>query len=103
MSKEPSIIRQLWDDLERRHVVRVAIGYIIVAWGLVEGSDVVLPTFGAPDWVFRAIIAAAFLGFPITIILAWVFDISARQRNIVENDKVAALLEATPQGETEIF
>ncbi|MDX1555196.1 MAG: tetratricopeptide repeat protein, partial [Xanthomonadales bacterium] len=42
----------------------------------VEVLDILLPTFDAPDWVFRAVLAGAFLGFPVTVILAWVFDIS---------------------------
>ena len=35
-----------------------------------------LPTFDAPDWALRAIIIAAAIGFPITIVLAWIYDIT---------------------------
>lgn len=78
MPDQASTLQRFWEDLKRRHVVRVAIGYAIAAWALVEVAEVLLPTFDAPGWLFRAIIACAFLGFPVTIILTWVFDISGR-------------------------
>ena len=66
-------------ELKRRRVVRVAIGYAIGAWVLVQVADILLPTVDAPDWLFRAIVAVAFLGFPLTVVLAWVFDISGKR------------------------
>lgn len=77
MAEPTSYWHRFLKDLKRRRVVRVAIGYAIVAWAIVEVFEVILPTFDAPDWVFRAVVAFAFLGFPVTIILAWVFDISS--------------------------
>ena len=79
MSEQKSFLKRLIEDLKRRHVFRVAIGYAIAAWAIVEICDVLLPTFDAPAWVFRAVVAVAFLGFPVTIILAWVFDISGHR------------------------
>jgi len=76
MSEPTSFWKRLFNDLKRRHVVRVAIGYVIAAWALVEVSSILLPTFSAPQWVMRAVVATAFLGFPVSVILAWVFDIS---------------------------
>lgn len=78
MSEPISFWKRLLQDLKRRRVVRVAVGYAIAAWAIVEVFEVLLPTFAAPAWVFRAVVAGAFLGFPVTIILAWVFDISGQ-------------------------
>lgn len=69
--------------------MRVAIGYAVVAWAIVEIADILLPTFDAPDWVFRAIVAVGFLGFPVTIILAWVFDISGKQLVVTEEEGIS--------------
>ena len=71
-------------ELKRRRVVRVAIGYVIGAWVLVQVADILLPTVDAPDWLFRAIVAVAFLGFPLTVVLAWVFDISGKRVVVTE-------------------
>jgi TolB-like protein len=38
--------------------------------------DVVLPAFGAPDWVFRVLIAILIAGLPIALVLAWSFEIT---------------------------
>lgn len=88
VSGQNSLIRRLFEDLKRRHVFRVAIGYVIAAWAIVEVCDIILPTFNAPDWVFRSVVAIAFLGFPVTIILAWVFDISGHKVVVTESANI---------------
>lgn len=79
MTEDATFFERLWADLRRRHVVRVAIGYAVVAWALVEVAELILSAFDAPAWYLRAVVALAFLGFPVTVILAWVFDISERR------------------------
>lgn len=44
---KPAFFRKL----RRRHVIRVAIAYVVTAWVLVQLGAIVLPTFGAPGWV----------------------------------------------------
>jgi tetratricopeptide (TPR) repeat protein len=73
------MFKEFFEDLKRRHVVRVAIGYIIVSWVILQVADVVLPALDVGEWVFRALLTLGIIGFFITIILAWVFDISDRQ------------------------
>ena len=38
-------------EIKRRRVGKVAIAYGAVAWGVTEGSSVVLPALGVPEWV----------------------------------------------------
>ena len=63
-------------ELQRRHVVRVAIAYAVAAWVLLQLASIVFPTFGAPDWVLKVVIALLALGFPIALILAWAFELT---------------------------
>lgn len=63
-------------ELRRREVYRTAGLYVGVAWILVEGASIVLPTFDAPEWALRWLIIVAFIGFPIAVVLAWIYDIS---------------------------
>jgi len=65
-----------WQELRRRKVVRVAIGYAIVAWALVEGSSVVFPALLLPAWSSRLVVVLALIGFPIALVLAWAFEVS---------------------------
>lgn len=66
----------LFDELKRRKVFRVAAVYAVVAWLLIQVADVVLPTFGAPDWVNQTIIFLFVLGFVPTLIAAWAYEIT---------------------------
>ena len=70
------MFKEFFEDLKRRHVVRVAVGYIIVSWVILQVADVVLPILDVGAWVFRAFLTLAVIGFFIAIILAWIFDIS---------------------------
>jgi len=65
-------------ELRRREVFRTAGLYIGICWLLIEVTSVVLPTFDAPEWVLRAVIIAAVIGFPIMLVLAWIYDVSSR-------------------------
>ena len=72
-------------ELRRRAVFRTAGLYVGICWIAIEASSVVLPAFEAPDWTMRAIIVAAIVGFPITVILAWVYEIT--DKGIVVQDE----------------
>ncbi len=63
-------------ELKRRNVFRVGVAYAIVAWLLVEVASVVLPTFGAPEWVMKVVTFLVLLGFPLELILAWAFELT---------------------------
>jgi TolB-like protein/DNA-binding winged helix-turn-helix (wHTH) protein len=63
-------------ELKRRNVFRVAVAYGIVAWLLVEVASVVLPTFEAPHWVMKTLTFLVILGFPLSLILAWAFELT---------------------------
>lgn len=66
----------LFQELKRRKVFRVAVAYAIVAWVLIQISGEVLPTFGAPGWVNQTIIFLFILGFLPTLIAAWAYEIT---------------------------
>ena len=63
-------------ELKRRNVFRVAIAYVVVVWLLLQVADVVLNNIEAPSWVFQAIMLLLFIGFPVTLILAWAFELT---------------------------
>jgi tetratricopeptide (TPR) repeat protein len=63
-------------ELRRREVFRTAGLYVGICWILIEASSVVLPTFDAPEWVLKALIIVAVVGFPIMLVLAWIYDVT---------------------------
>jgi len=63
-------------ELKRRNVYKVAVAYAVVAWLLLQGASIILPSFEAPAWTMKVLIAALALGFPIAVVLAWAFEIT---------------------------
>lgn len=63
-------------DLRRRKVFRVAGAYAVTAWLIVEASSEILPRFFEADWVITLIVILALAGFPVSLVLAWMFDIT---------------------------
>ena len=62
-------------ELRRRRVTQVAIAYGIVAWAITEVLATVLPALGLPEWTVTFIIVCLLVGFPIAMVLAWIFDV----------------------------
>jgi len=66
-----------FDELKRRKVFRVAIGYSIAAWLIAQVAALVAASFLAPVWVMQMIITLLVLGLPISLMLSWAFDLTA--------------------------
>lgn len=69
-------MKRILIELRRREVFRTAGLYVGFCWIIIEGASIVLPAFDAPEWTLRALIIAAVVGFPIMLVLAWVYDVS---------------------------
>ena len=63
-------------ELRRRKVFQVAIGYLAVAWLLVQVTATILPAFDLPVWALRLIILLFALGFPIAVLMAWALELT---------------------------
>jgi hypothetical protein len=64
-------------ELKRRKVFKVGAAYLVVAWLAVQAASIGFPAFDAPPWALRIFIPVALLGFPIAVVMAWVFDLTA--------------------------
>src|SRR5207244_5515969 len=65
-----------FEELKRRKVYRVAIAYAVGSWALAQGLAQVLPVFDISNSVIRVVIALLLIGFPVALVLAWVFDVT---------------------------
>jgi TolB-like protein/Tfp pilus assembly protein PilF len=61
-------------ELKRRKVFKVGAAYLVVAWLVVQGASIGFPAFEAPSWALRVFILVLMLGFPIALVMAWVFE-----------------------------
>ena len=63
-------------ELKRRKVYKVAVAYAVVSWLLIQAASIFLPTFDAPPCMMKAVVVFLALGFVLSAILSWIFDIT---------------------------
>jgi TolB-like protein/Flp pilus assembly protein TadD len=67
-----------FEELKRRKVYRVAAAYMIAAGGAIQLASAAFPAWELPNWALRLVIVVLLMGFPIALILAWAYDITAQ-------------------------
>ena len=63
-------------ELKRRKVFKVAGAYLVVGWLLIQVAATVAPQLNLPEWAPRLITFTILLGFPIVLVMAWIFDVT---------------------------
>ena len=63
-------------ELKRRNVYKVAVAYCVVGWLLVQVATQVFPFLEIPNWVVRIVIGLVAIGFPISLVIAWAFEMT---------------------------
>ena len=61
-------------ELKRRNVYRAAVAYGVVAWFLTQLTTQVFPFFEVPNYAVRFVVIALAVGFPIAMLLSWVYE-----------------------------
>jgi len=64
-------------EMKERRVFRALVGYGIVSFAILQVVEPVMHGFRLPEWVLAATVIALGLGFPVTLVLAWIFDLRA--------------------------
>ncbi|KPL16604.1 MAG: hypothetical protein AMS23_09030 [Bacteroides sp. SM1_62] len=72
-AKDP---HSFFQELKRRKVIRVIIIYAAAALAILEAVDIIFPRMGFPDWTVTFVIFLLIIGFIITVILSWIYDIT---------------------------
>lgn len=69
---DPSV----WREVRRRRVGRVVVAYVAVAFAFVEGTAYFFQAGGAEERMARVALGAVVLGFPVAVVLAWIYDLT---------------------------
>jgi TolB-like protein/Flp pilus assembly protein TadD len=67
---------KLLEQLKRRNVGRVAILYVAACYLILEPFGTFVHLLALPVWMGRTVVLLMALGFPATLIFAWVFEIT---------------------------
>src|SRR5438034_8431625 len=68
--------RSFFAELKRRNVYKVAVGYAVVGWLLIQVATQVFPFFEIPNWAVRLVVLLIVVGFPIALVIAWAFELT---------------------------
>lgn len=64
-------------EIKRRKVFQVAAVYAIVAWLLVQIVATVEEPLSLPQWADTLVILLLAVGFPITLVISWAFNVTS--------------------------
>jgi TolB-like protein/Tfp pilus assembly protein PilF len=63
-------------ELKRRNVYKVAVAYAVVSWLLIQVATQLFPFFDIPNWVVRLVVLLTIVGFPVSLVCAWAFEMT---------------------------
>src|SRR5258705_855581 len=66
----------LFAELKRRHIYRVAAAYAVVAWVLIQLVNNVAPALRLPEWAPTFVIVLLLVGFPVMLLIAWMRELA---------------------------
>ena len=69
-------LSKFFAELKRRNVYRAAVLYGMGAWLLAQIATQIFPFFNVPNSSVRFVIVALAAGFPIAMVLAWVYELT---------------------------
>jgi TolB-like protein len=78
MSDNPGKLSQFWQELKRRKVIYVITVYASAAFVIIELVNNVLEPLNLPDRTPTIAIIVLAIGFPLAIILSWIFDMTPK-------------------------
>lgn len=76
MSSAANPVQHFVSELRRRRVFRAAAIYVVGGWVAVQAAQTLVPLLLLPDWIPRAVVLLALLGFPVAVGLAWALDVT---------------------------
>ncbi len=71
-----SLIKNIYGELSRRNVVKVATVYVIASWLAIQIIDVAFPLLQIPEWAGALVLVLLLIGFPFALIFAWAFELT---------------------------
>lgn len=78
MTDPVSRVRRFLRELKRRKVYRVAAGYLVSAFVVLQLAGLAADVFGFPPWFQPMVWVVAGLGFPLALVLAWAFEVTPK-------------------------
>ncbi|MDT8401433.1 MAG: tetratricopeptide repeat protein [Bacteroidales bacterium] len=72
----PDKPQNFWQELKRRKVIRVIIGYAAASYVILELISIIAEPFGLPGWTLKLVFVLLCVGFIISVVISWLYDIT---------------------------
>ena len=69
-------LKEFVRELRRRRVFRVAVVYAAGVFAVLQVADIVIPAMGLAESYIRVLVLFSIMGFPISMVVAWVYDLT---------------------------
>ena len=66
----------LFNELKRRNVFKVGIGYVLIAWLIAQVLQLAFESFGTPDWAIKTVLVLLASGLPFALFFAWAYEMT---------------------------
>ncbi|UCC82793.1 MAG: protein kinase [Gemmatimonadota bacterium] len=67
-----------FSELRRRRVYHTAVVYVVIGLGILEAASITFPQLGLPPWMMTLVVLVALLGFPVTLVISWMYDLTSK-------------------------
>ena len=64
-------------ELRSKRIYRIAGGYVVSAWLVLQVASVIAPSLALPAWTLRALLGVLLLGFSVALFAGWRLDVRA--------------------------
>ena len=88
----------IFTELKKRKVFNSASIYLATAFVVLSGAQIIIPALLIPQWVLSLLVVLAILGFPVVVVLSWIYDISGDGFVKTESEQTKTEVEAHHQG-----
>ena len=66
----------IWSELRRRNVLRMAALYLVAAWLILQVTEVLSGLLDLPGWLGPIVLGMLVIGLPIALVISWFFEIT---------------------------
>jgi TolB-like protein/Flp pilus assembly protein TadD len=64
-------------EFRSKRIYRIAAGYVVSAWLILQVASIVTPSLNFPSWSLRALLGVLLLGFSVALFVGWRLDVRA--------------------------
>ena len=68
-------MKGFFQELQTKRIYRVAGGYIVSAWVILQVAAIVFPSLEFPSWAMKVVLDVLLLGFVPALLLGWHLDL----------------------------